>query len=190
MEYADESTIRMAEAPNAGDERLLLRFYLKPVKDDAKSLNEGRHIYSDQEYIEIVIPGDKDNSVNRPLRDEDRQRFQRQYAKWKSLGVNVTEGTPLEVWPLVSRAQVEELRFFNVTTVEALAGLADVHTAKFMGLLDLKKKAQAFLVASAGDAPAQKLQAELEKRDAEIAQLKKNQEDQASRIEQLLKARR
>lgn len=190
MAYADESTLQMAENPSAGDDRLMVRFYLRPVKDDTASIKEGRPIFVESEYIEIVVPGDKDNTINRPLRDEDKTRFRKVYETWKATGQQSVTGTPLEAWPSITRSQVEELRFFSITTVEALANLADIHTAKFMGLVELKKKAAAFLAAAAGDAPNQKMQAELSKRDEEIENLKKSLKDQSERIEQLLKQRR
>ncbi len=190
MAFADESTTSMAENYAAGDERLMVRFYLRPMKDDALSLKEGRPIFVEQEYIEIVVPGDKDNTVNRPIRDEDKARFPKHYEKWATTGKQAVIGTPLEAWPQITRAQCEELRFFNVTTVEALANLADVHASRFMGLHDLKKKAASFLLAAQADAPNQKMEAELQKRDDTIAALQASLQEQANKIEQLLKQRR
>lgn len=190
MAFADESTLQMAENYAAGDEKLMVRFYLRPMKDDALSLKEGRPIFVDAEYIEIMVPGDKDNTINRPLRDEDKSRFRKLYENWSVTGKQAVIGTPLEAWPQITRAQCEELKFFNVTTVEALANLADVYASRFMGLHDLKKKAAAFMVAAAGDAPNQKMQEELAKRDETIATLQASLQEQSNKIEQLLKQRR
>jgi len=190
MAFAEESFTSMAENYAAGDDRLMVRFFLRPVKDDALSLKEGRPIFVDSEYVEIMVPGDKDNTINRPVRDEDKQRFRKIYEKWSVTGKQEVIGTPLEAWPQITRAQVEELKFFNVTTVEALANLADVYASRFMGLHDLKKKAAAFMVAAAGDAPNQKMQEELAKRDETIATLQASLQEQANKIEQLLKQRR
>jgi len=189
MAYADESTTALAENVNTGDERLLVRFYRKPVKDDDLSLKDGRPIFVEREYVEIMVPGDRD-SVNRPVRDEDKQRFAKVYEKWARTGAQPVQGTPLEAWPQITRAQVEELRYFNVTTVEALAELADVHASRFMGLYEMKKKAATFMQAAQSDAVNQKMQAELQKRDDTIASLQASLQEQANKIEQLLKQRR
>lgn len=187
---ADEGTTRLAEAPDTGDDKLLIRFYTKPVKDDALTAAEGRPRFVEQEYIEIMVPGDKDNNVNRPLRDDDKVRFARAYDRWSRTKEQPEDGTPLSMAPFLSPAQVEELRFLKITSIEALANLADVHTGKFMGLTDLKKRAALFVETAKGNAPSIKLQAELDKRDNEIATLKQMLKEQSDKIEQLLKQRR
>ena len=93
MAFADESTLQMAENYAAGDEKLMVRFYLRPMKDDALSTKEGRPIFVDAEYIEIMVPGDKDNTINRPLRDEDKSRFRKLYENWSVTGKQAVIGT-------------------------------------------------------------------------------------------------
>lgn len=171
-----------ANQPNPryqGDENLFVQFHFQPVKDKEKSLEEGRDIYVDKDYVTVMIPGDKDNVIIRPIQDSDKERFPRQWAAFKNREDQPVEGTPLSEWPGISRSHVEELKFFNVFTVEALAAMPDSAVGKFMGVGVLKEKAKAYVDASKGNAPMDKLRAENE-------QLKDQMAAMQDQIEQLI----
>ncbi len=155
----------------AGDSKLFVVFFNHPRKDEAKTLEEGRPMFKDEVYCRIMVPGDKDSIIVRPARDMDKQRFAKQFAAFEQGEGEIHEGTPLKAWPMITRAQCEELKFFGVYTVEALADLADVHVQKFMGVGMLKQQAQAFIQAAKDSAPLVQLNAALEDRDNEIAAL-------------------
>jgi len=160
----------MHERHGAGDEALLVKFFIKPAEDQKASKEAGRPIFHDIEWIDIRIPGNKDNVVCRPLRQRDIERFPRHYAAFKQRiekGAEAVVGTPLELFPFVTAARVEELKFFNIRTVEQLAATPDSTAGKFMGFHDLKKKAQDFMRASELSAPAAKI-AELEQSNKEL----------------------
>jgi len=162
----------------AGDEKLLVKFYIKARPDKAKTLEEGRPMFKDVEYIDIRIPGSRDG-VGRPASDDDKSRFPLHYAAFKERTDDEhLEGTPLTEWSLVTRSQAEELAFFNCKTVEQLAAMTDGNAGNFMGIQVLKAKAVKWLEQAAEDAPALKLAAELEERDAKIT-------EQATLIEEL-----
>ena len=163
------------------------RFHLHPVMNEAKSAEEGRPIYDEVEYVEILVPGDKDNIVNRPVNELDRRRFAQGYAFWKQHGQQALTGTPLAAWPSISRAQVEELAYFKVSTVEQLAEMQDTHAQKFAGINALRTRARDFLSAAAGAAPATHLRSELDKRDNDIASLKQMLKEQAEQLAELKK---
>lgn len=137
---------RTFTTPDAGDERLYVRFYLDTMRDDVKSAEEGRPIYREREFIMIQAPGDLLKCIKRPIREGDKRRFPRQWAAFKVDGdQQANVGTPLAQWPMVSRSQVEELAYFKVHTVEQLAGIADNLTQKFMGIQQLKQAAKDWL---------------------------------------------
>ena len=181
---------------NNEDARLAIQFSYEPVENEAKSREAGRPIYDEVEFIKIVAPGDRDNVVFRPVWDEPRNprsdtaRFARAYAAFKAGEKAAESGTPLAAWPGISRAQVEELKHFSVSTVEQLAAIADVHAQKFSGIQSLKQRARDFLEQAAGNAPAEKLRAELETRDAQIATLLGQVKELGDRVESLQKAKR
>lgn len=154
-----------------GDENLYVKFFTQPLENREKSLEEGRPIYEDAEFISIMVPGDKDNIVVRTIRPEDLTRFPRHYAAYKNNQEELNEGTPLERWGFITMAQAEELKFFHISTVEQLANVSDSNAQKFMGIQLLKKRAQEFIEASKGDAPTLQLQEKLSKSDAKINEL-------------------
>lgn len=155
----------------AGDENLPVQFRIDALRDDAASAAAGRPIFRDVEWIKIFV--NKDSIIDRPVRDEDKQRFPRAYAAFKQSGESDpgATGTRLEHWPLMSRAQVEEFRFFKVFTIEQLAELPDNIASQIMGAVKLKQMARLAVEAAKGEAPLVKLQGEIEKRDGQIAEL-------------------
>jgi hypothetical protein len=88
--------------------------------------------------------------ISPAARADDKQRFARQYEAFKRGDAEQIVGTPLAQWPLMTRAQVEEFRYFGVLTVEHLASLRDDVKMKMPGALDLSKRAAAWLEASNG----------------------------------------
>lgn len=154
---------------SADDKRLHVRFHMHPRKDEDRSTKEGRPIFADTEYVEITVPGDKGNQIDRPARDDDRQRFPRQYAAFKSGKGETHNGTPLSEWPQVTRSQVEELAYFRVKTVEQLAELSDGNARNVGPILALRQKAKDFLEKAKGGAVESRLRAELDERDSKLA---------------------
>lgn len=160
-----------ANARYAGDSKLFVVFFNHPRRDEAKTLKEGRPMFNDEVYVRIMVPGDKDSIVVRPARDTDKGRFAKQFAAFEQGEGEIHDGTPLKAWPMITRAQCEELKFFGVYTVENLADLADVHVQKFMGVGMLKQQAQAFIQAAKDSAPLVQLNAAIDDKDNEIAAL-------------------
>jgi len=184
--------MQMDNMPQQGqdpaDARLWVKFETRPKQDMEATVKENRPIYVEQEWILIMVPGQQD-TVERPIEYLDKQRFSKQYDHWKSTGKEVVVGTPLELWPGVTRAQVEELKYFKIRSVEDLANLADSSASQFMGMQGLKQKAKAFLEAASGNAGL-KFQSALESKDAEIETLKNMVKEQSEKIEQILKSKR
>jgi hypothetical protein len=168
----DELLTSADQARFAMDNKLLVQFYVRPIHNAFKSAEQGRPIYEEEEYIKVIIPGDSKTTVDCPVDDTFRTRFAKQYERFKKGIAEAVTGTPLEMWPQMSVGMVAEMKAINVSTVEQLAGLSDAVSQKIMGFHDLRRKAQAFLDAAAGEAVNNKLQSELEKRDNEIELLK------------------
>lgn len=129
------------------------RFFMQPVEDEAATAKEGRPIFTDQEYVEILIPGDRLSKPVFPVSDEHRKRWPQAYEAFRRGHDHVTHGTPLEQWPPLTSARVMELKSINILTVEDLAGLADRAIAQLgPDGRQLREKARAFLDAAAGGA--------------------------------------
>lgn len=160
------------ETRDAGDTSVYAQFYIKPVKDEAETALQGRVIFKNKEYVRIIAPGNQNNIVDRPVSDLDRARFPRQYAKFQDdKNADQLEGTLLSEVGWVDPAQLEELAYMKIRTVEHLAGVTDDVCGKYAGLYDLKRRAQQVLKAAQDRAPVTALQDELRKKDEQIAEL-------------------
>lgn len=166
-----EITPGYTDARYAGDSSLWVQFGLEPMPDDEASAKEGRPIFKEVEHIKIMQPGNKESIILRPVTDLDRGRFRKQYENWKSGHEDLIEGTPLEQWPAVTRAQVEELKHFNVRTVEQLADISDAHAQKFMGINSLRRLAQEYINKGKEGALSTQMIEALKAKDNQIAAL-------------------
>ena len=175
MLEAQQDTMQMAMNAQSGqrfaDDRVYAQFFLHPKKDEAASLEEGRDIFIEIPYVKIMVPGDKDNIVVRPVRDQDKQRFPRQWQAFQNNEEEPMNGTPLTEWAFINRGQVEELKYFGIRTIEDLANSPDSQTQKFMGIASLKQKAKMYLEDSKLQAPLDKLQAENDTLKAQMADM-------------------
>lgn len=171
------------------DRKLHVRFFNKPVEQTAKSIVEGRRVFADTEYIEIMIPGDKHNLVRRQVFKRDRDRFPQQYAKFRQGMADQTIGTPLSELSFLSAAKVKEYEFFNIRTAEQLVATADSSKAGqgMMGFPQDKQKAEAFINSAAGLAPVNELRAKVEERDAVIETMQRQLAEMNTKLEKQAK---
>jgi hypothetical protein len=157
----EESRMALGRGQSNGDEFLAVRFYMDAKLNTQKTENEGRPIYDDVPWIEIMQPGNKNTVIIRPANEMDIKRFPTHWRLWKerTSDAEIISGTPLSEWPGVTRGQVEELSFFNIKTVEQLANMADSNTGAMMGLVTLKQKAQKYLTVAKEASTADALEA-------------------------------
>ena len=163
---------RVFEQGSREDERLYVKFYRDVLRDDVESIRQARPIFKELDYIMIQAPGDLLKCVKRPARADDKTRFPRQWQAYAAgKDQDDASGTPLAHWPLVSRAQVEELAYFKIRTVEQLANVADSVVQKFMGLTALKQSAKDWLARAENSTEIVGLRADNTRQAAEIAEL-------------------
>ncbi|MDH5739996.1 MAG: hypothetical protein OEY77_06700 [Nitrospira sp.] len=169
------------------DNKAFVRFFIRPVEDKAKSREAGRPIYSDQEYCEIIVPG---NQTNRPIKPVDniiKQRYAAQYAKWKAADrpEDFVDGTHLTEVPWLTRSQVEELAYLRIRTLEQLAVVGDDVCTRVPGLFDLKKRAKLLVQKAEEQAPILALQEQLDALKNELEVKDQTIIELAARIEEL-----
>lgn len=174
------------------DESIVALFKHHAVKNEGKTLKEGRPIYDDMEICELRFPGSRAVSVfpamafshwiNDPETGEQTkmtyaERFARQYRQFKEQHAQTKSGTPLAHALFLTEARRSELRALNIYTVEALAHI-DGQELKNLGAggRDLKNKAQEYIKESKSNAPNLALQAELEALKARNAILEEDKE--------------
>jgi len=187
IQEAEYDTTTSAFEPNDPAKGLTIEFYTLACEVKPESVKQGRPIFRDVEYIRVHPVGDRSSIIERPVIESDKRRFYRHYERFSRQHVQTQEGTPLSQWPIVTRAQVEEFKFFGIHTVEQLAEIADVNSQNFMGMTSLKQKAIAYLEAAKGNAPLEKMQAELVSRDNTIATLQQQVNDLVADMKKLRK---
>jgi len=189
MGQLDESGQDLQQASgnprHAGDSNLFVRFFYHPHLNKVKTQEAGRPIYDDREYVEIIVPGDRNNTVNRPTRDLDKQRFAKLYRAFLDGAKQRVTGTPLESWPALNRSQVEELKHFRIYTVEQLAKVPDNLKQQFMGINALQQKAIDFIDAAQGSAQTTQFREELDQKDSQIAALNEALRDLSDAVAEL-----
>lgn len=144
------------------DKALVVRFYMEALRNEEKSIAEGRPIYDDTEFVEIRVRGDRNNIVQRPARVDDQRRWPDAYKQFKTGEEGPLSGTPLKEWPSMTKSMLEELKHMGFQTVEQLAGASDTVCSKFGGLQSFKQKAILYLDFAKGAQPLDKLQKQVE----------------------------
>ena len=173
------------QANRHGDKGILVKFFVQPRLNQDQSNQQGRPIYDDSEYITIMKPGNLSSIVTRPVAKRDIARFQRQYQAFKASESDPVSGTLLRETPLVTRARAEELKHFNITTVEQLAEVNDIDAQKIMGLVDLKNKARAYLEASEKNEAPSRLITEIDDLKSKLKVSEMNRMKLVDRVDEL-----
>ena len=169
------------------DNRLQVRFYKRPVQQEQESLEAGRPIYKEFDFVHICVAGDTLTEIDTYVLPSHKTRFPIQWANYMNRqGANEPEvvGTPVAEWPLVSKSQAEELRAMKFHTVESIAGASDQQLQRMgmaagMSPYAFRDKAKSFLNLATSSAETDKreqeinsLKEELAKKDLETAKMK------------------
>ena len=110
--------------------------------------------YKDTPFVRIMVPGDKYNIIEQPVRDDHKERFPRQWLHYQmqnSEGGPVI-GTTLQNWHLdrpeeFTDSQMAELQILKFQTVEQVATASDAQLQRVgMGAVGLREKARAHLL--------------------------------------------
>src|SRR5215472_7086762 len=133
--------MEMEDPQYKSDDGSALRVYRDTAKNPFLSEREGRPIYDDVIYCEIISPGSRDSTpifemvrFLNPEMEADKPLYGMKYPELKKyidLFIKEDEtdeslsGTPLKQWPEISRSMVASLRAQNIYTVDALANLPD-----------------------------------------------------------------
>lgn len=184
-EYSEDKTYE--DGRNYEDDKKLpVRFSTRAVKNDFESTKQGRPIFQEVEYIEILVPGSRDTMVA-PVDEHYKARFRERYERWKATQDNSrVEGTILSEVPWLSTSQVAELNALNIVTVEQLVDMADANSRGIMGYQQLKERAKRYLAAAAGEAPMLELERKLAERDSKIVTLEAALKKLEEKMEKML----
>ncbi len=144
-----------SDVPQA-DSQLMVEFYpyralntKRWANPDAAVLEKSREGAT---FIRIVTPGDKENIIERPVRESDKEKFPRQWLNFmrETAGEDIP-GTRLAQWHKespddLSAGQLETLEMLKFQVVEQVAGMSDTQIMRVgMGADGLRVRAQAYL---------------------------------------------
>ena len=158
-------------------------FFLEPVKDEAASEREGIARFVEQERVRIVVAGDQFNIAVHPVDAGIRERFHDQYERWKRTRESLhVDGTPIEQWAILSRAQIMELKAMGIHSIENAAALSDTNLARIPDGRAMRSKALAYLESAKDGAAAMRYAAEADRLRDDVSELRKTVEELSARL--------
>lgn len=131
-------------AGNSGKDKVFAYFHDVIDEDPHETKKQGRPIARSRVFLCKQFPGTTDK-IDRPVKEKDKHEFAQQWAQYEAKQTQTITGTALEMWPLISRTTVYELKALGVHTVEQLLAIPDAVKHRIMGYQQLATKAQAFL---------------------------------------------
>jgi len=173
------------------DSMLNVEFYWHEPEDVHKSEAAGKVVRLPRmPYVRISAPGDHTSVMESPVLESHKRRWP---DKWLYFQIqnNMVEGAAeipgwkIEEWTLLSPEQVRELKFMRFSVVEQIANASDGQCQKMgMGGYGLREQARLALRERMGA----HIKEEMDKKDAELAKMRKNQERMQKQLEALLAA--
>lgn len=160
----------------AVEDGVLPRFYTKAVKNNFKSKAEGRDVFENVEFVEILIPGDKRTAISQRVRPDHINRFKNVYKAFKEGSMVSNMGTPIDSWSIIDPATKATLKYMHILTIEMLAELPDSMLANVgMGARDLRDKARRHVQETGTDEATKGLREERDELLKRIEALEANQ---------------
>jgi hypothetical protein len=161
------------------DSKLAVTFYKRSMKQDDASMEAGRPIFKEFDFIRICVPGDSLTEIDTYANEGHKQRFPRQWAHYQNQVGNheAIIGTPIEEWTIISRSQADELKGIKFHTVESVANASDLQLQRIgmiagMNPYNFRDKAKAFLSLADQVGETNQREEELSKLRQENASLK------------------
>ena len=184
----------------ANDEQLPTygRFYdHSTLKGNSNPDKQNKPVYIDVLMCEIAIKGDKNTSISKRVFEDDGttaidhpglgalpEAYPRAWKAYKSGSEDYMDGSPLDAIPGLGVSGKRNLQSEGIMTIEDLAALPDSIVDSKSGMLELRKKAQAYLTAMEPEkvaAEEAERQAEMDELKAQIAELQAAQKPKRGR---------
>ena len=137
--------------------------------------------YKDVPFVRIMVPGDKTNIIEQPVREYHKERFIRQWLYFQSQNDDgQVIGTKLDKWNKdcpedLSDHQMAELQILKFQTVEQVATATDSQLQRMgMGSAGMRERARAYLSSknrTENGAELAKTRSELDELKAQMASL-------------------
>lgn len=161
------------------------RFFMDSVQDELASAEQGRPIFREIERVQILMPGNQFLAPVHNVNDEHRNRWSREYEAFRK-GIEIAvDGTPLEQWNMLNKAQVYELKGMHLRTVEDVARMPDAVVQQIPFGQRIREAAAAYLDDAAASALTSKLSAENERLIGDVGLLKRQLEETKAQLDAL-----
>jgi len=156
------------------DDKLIVGFYKRSVLNAARSRSEGRPVHEGHDFVKIQHPGETLNIVDRPVREDDAQRWPRQWHNYLQGVRNLPDGVPINLL-FPAKPEIETmLRGYNIHTVEQLANLSAEGISRVgMGAQDWVNAAQRYMERVSKGVNHHQFESALAAKDTEINALKR-----------------
>ncbi len=123
------------------------RFYIHPTLDGNATVKAKHNVYKDVVYIEISIKKNDKTSFSRPKTAKDENEYPDAWEEFETGQKPLMSGHPLNELPNISPSVEMNLNTTGIKTIEDLAELDDSVVIGEQGMVELRKKAQAYLAA-------------------------------------------
>ena len=151
------------------DNDLVVTFYQKSVQDINASQQEGLPVFKEAIYVKIFRAGEMMNIIDRPVSEQDKQRFRSRWQNFQLDRTQVPEGTPIELLFPNHPAVADTLKARGVYTVQQLSNLtAHAMDTVGMGAQEYVTRAQNYLKAASNGKNVVAMQEELIKKEQQI----------------------
>lgn len=168
------------------DDGKIVGFFPKAVLNRTKSQQSNIPVHDNLVFIRIQNPGERDY-IEREAREDDKQRWPRQWHAFTQGRKYVADGTPLEQLFPDQPNIVATLNAVNIQTVQQLANLSgDAISRGGIGFQDWATKAKKYIESAKQGVDFQRFEAERKKWVEREAALQKQITDLATQVQQLL----
>jgi hypothetical protein len=169
------------------DASMLCIFYKRAVHNPMRSAQEGRPIYVDEDFVIIQQPGEANlQKVDRPVKQEDIQRWPAQWQAYAAGKDQVAEGTPLGLLFPRHPSAIAMLQALGIVTVEHLANAsATAISAIGMHGQDYVNYAQKYINGAGKGAAFHQMQMEMEQTKRDNNRLQKQVDDLTHQMQQI-----
>lgn len=167
------------------DDKLIVGFYKKSVPNAAKSREMGVPFHESRDFVKIQHPGETLNVVDRPVLDDDKRRWPRQWENYQR-GVNqVPDGIPLSLLFPAAPHIVTMMRGYNIHTVEQLSNLSGEAIGTVgMGAQEWVNAAKRYMERAEKGVNHHQFESALAKKDEEIRALRRQVEEVTALVRQ------
>jgi len=170
------------------DKNQNVMFYTRPVRNEQASRDANRPVFENIDYVIMHHPGEANTQkIDRPARQEDKERFPRQWNNYVHKRTQVPEGTPVDILFPNSPAIAETCKACGVFTIEQLRSISAHGLATLgMGGQEWQNRAKQFLDSANNGEAFHKLQRENDGLKQEIRLLQRNYENLQAQLSMLM----